>query len=66
MFEVEFSIIFNSLKDFSKHPKENHQLIIKIISDVESSKNVSFGLVTKIVSSLTLFFALIPNIIYTI
>ena len=40
-------------------------LINKMIGDVENQKIVSFGLITKVVSFLTILFALIPNIIYT-
>jgi len=44
---------------------ENYILITKLVEDLENFKIISFGLITKIVSSITLLFAIIPNIVYT-
>ena len=42
---------------------ENYHLIIKLISEIENSKAISYGPISKIVGILTFFFAIIPNIV---
>ena len=55
---------YSSLQNLN-FQSENYSIIIKMISDVENSKLLSFGLISRIVGIITLFFAVIPNIVYT-
>lgn len=44
--------------------KEEQELNLKIVNDIENSKSISFGLISGIIGFLTLILAIIPNILF--
>lgn len=44
--------------------KEEQELNLKIVNDIENSKKIAFGLISRIIGFLTLILAIIPNILF--
>ncbi len=57
--------LYGSLQGL-KIQDENYILNTKMVEDLENSKIISFGLIIKIVSSITFLIAIIPNIVFTV